>query len=81
MKVKYVIGGHGDVVGKKGIDFTYNYLTKLKKQVQKLMDDGEDIADVVNAVKMPEYKDVPFYDSIHRQNVEHVYRTLEWESE
>ncbi|MEN4052332.1 MULTISPECIES: MBL fold metallo-hydrolase [Sulfurimonas] len=81
LDVVYVIGGHGEMVNKKAIDFTYNYLVTLRKQVKKLLDDGEDIGDVVNAVVMPEYKGVPFYDSIHRQNVETVYRTLEWESE
>jgi len=81
MKVKYVIGGHGDIVETTAVDFTYNYLVKLKTQVKKLLDEGVEIADVVDAVKMDEYKDIPFYDSIHRQNVETVYRMLEWEDE
>lgn len=81
LDVVYVIGGHGKMVKKKAIDFTYNYLVALRKQVKKLLDNGEDIGDVVDAVVMSEYKKVPFYDSIHRQNVETVYRTLEWESE
>jgi glyoxylase-like metal-dependent hydrolase (beta-lactamase superfamily II) len=81
MDVKYIIGGHGDVVSKRSIDFTYNYLRELKKEVQQGLDEGEDIGDVVNEVVMPKYKKIPFYDSIHRQNVETVYRTLEWESE
>ncbi|QOP45515.1 MBL fold metallo-hydrolase [Sulfurimonas paralvinellae] len=81
MDVDYIIGGHGDVVSKKSVDFTYNYLMQLKKEVLQRLDDGEDIGDVVNEVVMPEYKEIPFYDSIHRQNVETAYRTLEWESE
>ena len=81
MSVTYIVGGHGTNVDKKAVDFTYNYLKTLRDEVKKRLDDGEDIADVVNDVKMKKYKDVPFYDSIHRQNVEHVYRTLEWEDE
>ncbi|HFB53179.1 MAG TPA: MBL fold metallo-hydrolase, partial [Sulfurimonas autotrophica] len=81
MDVKYVVGGHGDVVDKAAILFTYNYLTQLRDAVKKRLDVGEDIGDVVNEVVMPEYKNIPFYDSIHRQNVESVYRTLEWEDE
>ncbi len=81
MDVKYVVGGHGDVVDKAAILFTYNYLTQLRDAVKKRLDTGEDIGDVVNEVVMPEYKNIPFYDSIHRQNVESVYRTLEWEDE
>ena len=81
MDVEYIVGGHGTLVSKKSIDFTYNYLRSLKKQVAKLLEDGEEIGDVVNSVTMSEYKDVPFYDSIQRQNVETAYRTLEWENE
>jgi len=81
MDVKYIIGGHGEVTDKRSIDFTYNYLNKLKRSLVKLIDDGVGIADAVNRVTMKEYKDVPFYNSIHRQNVESAYRTLEWEDE
>jgi len=81
MNVEYIVGGHGENRDKKAVDFTYNYLKTLRNEVKKRLDDGEDIADVVNEVKMKEYKNVPFYDSIHRQNVETAYRMLEWESE
>ena len=81
MNVKYIIGGHGDVVSNDAVDFTYGYLKELRDDVKKMLDDGEDIADVVNAVVMPEYKNIPFYNSIQRQNVETAYRTLEWENE
>ena len=81
MDVKYVVGGHGDLVGKNSLDFTYNYLSKIKSSVSLLIEEGEDIADVVDALKMKEYKNINFYDSIHRQNVETAYRMLEWNSE
>jgi len=81
MNAKYIIGGHGDVVSQDSTDFTYTYLLQLRKQVKKILDDGDDIETAVNGVPMSEYKDVPFYDSIHRQNIEQVYRTLEWEDE
>ncbi|MFK5938345.1 MAG: MBL fold metallo-hydrolase [Sulfurimonas sp.] len=81
MDVDYIVGGHGGIVSKSAIDLTYTYLRKLKKEILALQDEGEDIGSVVNKVKMLEYKDIPFYNSIQRQNVEAAYRTLEWESE
>jgi len=81
MDVDYVVGGHGTLVSKKSIDFTYHYLKSLKKQVATLLDDGEEIGDVVNQVTMSKYKDVPFYDTIQRQNVAITYRMLEWNDE
>ena len=81
MDVDFIVGGHGEIVNRSSIDMTYNYIKTLRERVATLLEDGEDIADAVNMVKMEEYKDVNFYDSMHRQNVEIAYRMLEWESE
>ena len=81
MDVTLVVGGHGKIVDKSAIDMTYNYLKTLRERVLSLIEDGESIGDVVNMVVMKEFKDVKFYDSMHRQNVEIAYRMLEWESE
>lgn len=81
MNLTYVVGGHGKIVDTKSIEFTYNYIKELRQKVKVLIEDGEDIGDVVNMLEMKRYKDVNFYDSMHRQNVELAYRMLEWESE
>lgn len=81
MDVDYIVGGHGEIVDRTSIDMTYNYLKILKERVSALLENGENIADVVNMVEMKEFKDIKFYDSMHRQNVEIAYRMLEWESE
>lgn len=78
---RYVIGGHGEVTTPKAIDFTYEYLKELKDEVQDALDNGDSLGEAVERITMPEYKHVPFYNSIHRQNVETAYRTLEWEDE
>ena len=81
MDVEFIIGGHGEIVDRSSIDMTYNYIKTLRERVASLIEDGEGIADVVNMVTMDKFKDVNFYDSMHRQNVEIAYRMLEWESE
>ena len=81
MDVEHIVGGHGTIVSKESVDFTYNYLMTLKTEVSALMEEGDDIGDVVNKVEMLEYKDVNFYDAMHRQNVEQTYRMLEWANE
>ena len=78
MKMKYVIGGHGELVDANSLDMTYSYLSELNTKVLKLLEDGEEIGDVVNMVVMPKYKNVNFYKDIHRQNIEIAYRMLEW---
>ena len=78
---RYVIGGHGEIVTQKAIDFTYDYLSELKDEVEESLDNGDTLGQAVERITMPEYKHVPFYDAIHRQNVETAYRALEWEDE
>lgn len=75
----YIIGGHGSLVNKHSIDVTYNYLVTLKEELLEALDEGIEIDDAVNTIVMEEYKNIPMYDVLHRQNVETAYRTLEWE--
>ena len=81
MDVNFIIGGHGKIVNRSSIDMTYNYIKTLREEVSASIDDGVEIADAVNMIKMQKFKDINFYDSMHRQNVEIAYRMLEWESE
>ena len=78
MKMKYVIGGHGEIIDASSIDMTYAYLSELNAKISALLEDGEEIGDVVDMVVMPKYKDINFYKEIHRQNIEIAYRVLEW---
>ncbi len=81
MDVNYIIGGHGEIINKNSINMTYNYIKTLRDRVATLIEDGEEIGNVVDMVTMKRYKDINFYDSMHRQNVEIAYRMLEWENE
>ena len=81
MDVDFIIGGHGKIVDRSSVDMTYNYIKTLRKKVVAFIEDGEEIGDVINMTKMEEFKNINFYDSMHRQNVEIAYRMLEWESE
>jgi cyclase len=81
LDVDYIIGGHGKIITPDSVNFTYNYIKGLLQQISTLIEDGENITDVLDIVTMQEYKNMNFYDSIHRQNVEIAYRMLEWDSE
>jgi len=81
LDVDYIVGGHGEIVSLDAVNMTYSYIKELRDSVAKLLEEGEDIGDVVNSVRMKKYKEIPFYDAIHRENVETTYRVLEWEIE
>ena len=78
MDVAFIVGGHGKIVDRSAIDMTYNYLKTLQEQVSLMLEEGQDIAYATNAVQMKEFKEINFYDSMHRQNVEIAFRMLEW---
>lgn len=81
LDVDFVIGGHGDLVTKKSLVMTYDYLKELHESVSQLIENGEELDDVVNMVVMKKFQDINLYDSLHRQNVETAYRIIEWESD
>lgn len=78
-KAKYIIGGHGEMVNRHSVDFTYNYLVEMKKEVSAAIDNGVELEDAINSITMDSYKNAPMYNELHRQNVETAYRTLEWD--
>jgi len=79
MDIQYIIGGHGKLVDKHSVDATYKYLTELLENVSLVLEEGADITDTLDSVKMEDFKDFKMYDTLHRQNVETAYRMLEWE--
>ena len=81
LDTRYIVGGHGSLVDKSALDMTYNYLTQLQAEVSEHLENGVDIAEILNIVTMPAFKDVKLYDVMHRQNVEIAYRMLEWGDE
>lgn len=76
--IKYVVGGHGELHTKESTKTTLSYLKDMKKVIQDSIDEGLDISETLDACDLPKYKNINFYDTMHRANVEKAYRTLEW---
>ena len=81
MPLKYIIGGHGDAVGKDAADLTYRYLLQLRREVKEAIDDDIGIENAVKTVRMPSFASVGLYNEMQAQNVETAYRMLEWTDE
>jgi len=84
-KIKHIhpltlIGGHGRLTDFSAIEMTYAYLSKLKQKVKEIIKKEGEIDEAVALVRLPKYSQMAFYKEIHKQNVEAVYRTLEWEN-
>lgn len=79
MDAQYIIGGHGKLVDKHSVDATYKYLSELAEGVSLALEEGADITQTLDSVKMEDFKDFKMYDTLHRQNIETAYRILEWE--
>lgn len=77
----HIIGGHGEIVNSSAADFTYGYLVALKQEVKKAIDNGVTIEDAVQTITLPQYENANMYNTMHKQNVESTYRTMEWSNE
>lgn len=79
MDLEYIIGGHGKLVDKDSVDATYKYLNELAEGVSLALEEGADITQTLESVKMENFKDFKMYEDLHRNNVGAAYRILEWE--
>ncbi|QOY54257.1 MBL fold metallo-hydrolase [Candidatus Sulfurimonas marisnigri] len=79
IKAKHIIGGHGEIVDKSSIDSTYNYIKTLRDKVAFALEDGDELDDAVNNIKMEDFKEYKTYSEQHKPNVAIAYRKLEWE--
>ncbi len=81
MDVNTVVGGHGRLSDVAAFEMTYSYLCELRDEIKDAIEKEIEIAEAVKSIKMQKYKDIAFYNEIHRQNVEVAYRMLEWADE
>lgn len=74
---KVVIGGHGYKTDANATKMLGKYLTEMKKEILKALDDDISIEQITTRVKIPEFKDINLYDVLHKRNVFEAYRELE----
>lgn len=76
-----IIGGHGLKHDSSTTLETKQYLLALKDAINNAIDNGVDIDEATRTITLPTFKHLQMYNSLHKQNVETAYRTLEWEDE
>jgi phosphoglycerate dehydrogenase-like enzyme/glyoxylase-like metal-dependent hydrolase (beta-lactamase superfamily II) len=57
LDVKWVLPGHGAIKGKELLETQKRYFVELRKYVQKGIDDGQSVSDIVKNIDFPWYKD------------------------
>jgi phosphoglycerate dehydrogenase-like enzyme/glyoxylase-like metal-dependent hydrolase (beta-lactamase superfamily II) len=83
LDVQMVCPGHGPVAGKDLLEKQKRYFIELRRQVQKGIDAGQGVEDIIKNLDMPWYKE---WTSVtpSPDNVKHVYaeltgRTMPWD--
>ncbi|KIM11300.1 MAG: hypothetical protein KU37_06580 [Sulfuricurvum sp. PC08-66] len=76
---RYVIAGHGSITDRTSTKLTLGYLRALQTAVRSAIDEDIGIDEAVKTIELEAYAKTPMYESLHRQNVETAYRTMEWE--
>src|SRR5205085_1430373 len=75
LDVKWVLPGHGPIAGKDLLETQKRYFVELRKYVQKGIDAGQGIDDIVKEIDFPWYKE---WTSVtpSPENIKHVYGEL-----
>lgn len=85
LDVKLVCPGHGPLAGKEVIDKQRRYFVELRQQVQKGLDAGQDVEDIIKSIDMPWHKEWTGIEARERlENIRHVHdeftgRVMPWD--
>ena len=74
---KNVITGHGYQSDENTTHEFREYLSKIKKQVLKAIDEDVGMEEITQKVKMPEFQKLKLYDALHNRTVLDAYKELE----
>ncbi|MDF1880547.1 MBL fold metallo-hydrolase [Sulfurimonas sp. MAG313] len=80
MQLQTLVGGHGLKHDNEAWKMSYDYCNELRKKLKLAFLEERDIAEAVENISMPSYKNINMYSVLHKQNVETSYRILEWEN-
>ncbi len=76
MEVETIIPGHGELTDIAGLEEFINYLSDLRQEVKKYIDQGQTLEDTKENLRLPKYSHFSGYNSSLSRNVEAVYREL-----
>ena len=77
LDVRLILPGHGPVAGKELLGKQKRYFVELRQQVQKGIDAGRSVDDIIKSIDMPWYKEWTGKDAkLNADNVKHVYDEL-----
>ena len=79
MKPKLILGGHGDPMDVRAVDWTKSYITYVRENVRKLKEEGLFVDEIKEALKDSPFKDSYMYEEFHMRNVYSVFNELDME--
>ncbi len=75
---EYIVGGHGKLYDKTAPNVTKAYLQSIKKQIEKYYDEDVGLENIVQRVKVDEFKNLAHFDALNGKNIYNYYIQLEW---
>jgi len=79
MDIKKIFAGHNYPLDKKAIDFTYEYISFLRKEISKLKDEGLFYDEIKQKLQNTKYKIYPMYREFHNRNIYKIFNELDFE--
>ncbi len=79
MRPRVLLGGHGDPMDLKAVDWTKEYITYLREKVRKMKEEGLFVDEIKEALKDTPFKDSYMYQEFHMRNVYSIFNELDME--
>ncbi len=79
MDIKLIFAGHNYPLKKEAIDFTYEYISFLRREISKMKDEGLFYDEIKEKLQNVKYKKYPMFKEFHNRNIYKIFNELDFE--
>ncbi len=79
MEITLIFAGHNYPLKKEAIDFTYEYISFLRREISKMKDEGLFYDEIKQKLQNVKYKRYPMFKEFHNRNIYKIFNELDFE--
>ncbi len=79
LDIEVILNGHNRPLDKSAIDFTYEYLSFLRKEISKMKDEDLPYDEIKERLQSVKWKKYPMFKEFHNKNIYKIYIDLDFE--
>lgn len=79
MDIDIILAGHNEPLDKSAIDFTYDYISFLRKEISKMKDEDIEYDKIKEKLQKTKWSKYPMFKVFHNKNIYKIYNDLDFE--